>query len=161
MAKLISKISIPIIVAGFFAILAIVSVSYEKLNLSLYIIILFLIVFIFFFGLAVGQNLTSPMKKLLEKAEDLSKGNLSSRVFVETKDEFADLARAFNKIAEELELSHAQEENTEKSLGIKVKARTQDLEETINALEQKVKNRTLELEKITKELEKLQEVAKK
>ena len=88
------------------------------------------------------------VKKILDKATELSKGNLSSRVYLETKDELSELAEVFNKIAEELQASHEQEANTEKSVGIKVKARTKDLEETINALEQKVKNRTYRVRKI-------------
>jgi len=113
---------------------------------------------VFFFGLAIGQNLSSPLKKLLDKAVELSKGNLSSRVYLETKDEFSELANIFNKIAEELEASRDQEANAEKFVGIKVQARTQELEETINALEQKVKNRTIELERLIEESSRLQKV---
>ena len=67
---------------------------------------------------------------------------------METKDELADLAKVFNKIAEELESSQQQQESTEKAVGLKVQARTQALEETINALEQKVQNRTAELSRL-------------
>ena len=45
-------------------------------------------------------------------------------------------------------------------MDIKVKARTQALDETINALEQKVKNRTLELQRIGSELEKFKDQPK-
>ena len=93
----------------------------------------------------------------MERAEELSKGNLSSRVYLETKDELSELGGAFNKIAEDLERSHEVEENTEKSVDIKVKARTQALEETIDALEQKVRNRTAELQSMIKDLEKMQQ----
>jgi len=48
----------------------------------------------------------------------------------------------------------------EKSVDIKAKARTQALEETMNALEQKVRNRTLELEKILAESVTLQQKLK-
>jgi len=157
MAKLTSKIAIPIILAGIFAIIALVAVGFEQAEPTFYVIILFLTVFVFFFGLAVGQNLSSPIRKLLDRATELSRGNLSSRVYLETKDELAELAKVFNQIAEELENSHLQEENTEKSVGIKVKARTKELEETIDALEQKIKNRTIELERIIEESNKLRE----
>jgi len=156
MSKLTKKIAIPIILAGLFAIIVFVSIGYDKLDPSFYIIVLFLVVYVFFFGLATGQNLSSPVKKLLERAKELSKGNLSSRVYLESKDEFSELAKAFNEIADELETSHAQEANTEKSVDIKVRARTQALEETINALEQKVRNRTIELQNMIKSLEKFQ-----
>lgn len=157
MSKLSTKITIPIILVGIIAIIAFVSVGYQNIQPIFYIITSILVVFVFFFGLAAGQNFSSPVKKLLDKATELSKGNLSSRVYLETKDELSELANAFNKIAEDLELSHMQEINTEKSVGIKVQAKTQELEETINALEQKVKNRTIELERLLAESNKMQE----
>jgi methyl-accepting chemotaxis protein len=157
MAKLRTKISIPIILAGIFAIVVFIAIGSEQSEPALYMVVLCLVVFMFFFGLSIGQNLTSPVKKLLDKATELSKGNLSSRVYLETKDEFSELAKIFNKIAEELELSQEKQVNAEKSVGIKVKAKTQELEETINALEQKVKNRTIELERLLEESNKLQE----
>jgi len=162
MSKFTTKIAIPVILVGVFAIAVFISLSYEGIveqegfGWTIYLIILFLLIFVFFFGLAVGQNLASPVKRILEKAEALSQGNLSSRVYLETKDELAELAKAFNKIAEDLQISHEQEANAEKSVGIKVKARTQELEETIDALEQKVKNRTIELERLIEETNKLQ-----
>lgn len=160
MSKLTTKIAIPIILAGIFAIIVLMSIGYEQSVPGFYIIILLLVIFVFFFGLAIGQNLSSPVKKILDRAIELSRGNLSSRVYIESKDELSELANVFNKLAEELRISHEQEANTEKSVGIKVKARTQELEETIDALEQKVKNRTIELERLIKESNKLQEDVK-
>ena len=160
MSKLALKIAIPIVLVGIFAITVFMSITYGQLVPGFYIVILFFVIFVFFFGLAIGQNLSSSVKKILDKAEELSQGNLSGRVDLETKDELSDLAKTLNKIAEELEASHLQEADTEKSVGIKVKARTKELEETINALEQKVKNRTIELERLIKESNKLQEISK-
>ena len=74
-----------------------------------------------------------------------------------TKDELAELAKVFNEIAEKLEESRDQTEKTERSVDIRVRARTKALEETINALEQKVKNRTIELDRLVKESGKLQQ----
>ncbi|MGA2417976.1 MAG: HAMP domain-containing protein [Candidatus Staskawiczbacteria bacterium] len=151
MSKLTSKIAIPIILVGLFSIAVFIAIDYAQLEPSFYIVLLIFTIFVFFFGFAAGQNLSSPIKKLLDRATELSKGNLSSRAYLETKDELSELANVFNKIAEELQASHAQEADTEKSVGIKVKARTEELEETINALEQKVKNRTIELERLVAE----------
>jgi methyl-accepting chemotaxis protein len=156
MSKLTSKIAVPIILAGIFSISIFMAIEYNNLDLSFYIILILLTLFVFFFGFATGQNLSSPVKKILENADELSKGNLSSRVYLETKDELAELAKAFNGIAEKLQESHAQEENTEKTVDIKVKAKTQALEETIDALEQKIRNRTAELQNMIKSLEKFQ-----
>jgi len=156
MATRTTEIAIPIVLTGVFATLVFVAVGSEQSGLGFYIVILFLAIFVFFFGLATGQNLASPLKELLGKAKELSEGNLSSRVYLETKDELAELAGTFNKIAEELEASQEQQANAEKSVGIKVKAKTQELEETIGALEQKVKNRTIELERLIEESNKFQ-----
>lgn len=157
MAKLTIRIAVPIILVGIFAIIVFIAVGYGQLGPSFYVIIFLLAVYVFFFGLAIGQDLSSPVKKLLNRATELSKGNLSSRVYLETKDELAELAKVFNQIAEELETSRDQEANMEKSVGIKVKARTKELEETISALEQKVKNRTIELERLVQGSTQLQE----
>ena len=160
MSKLTTKIAVPIILAGTFAITIFIALDYDRLEPSFYIILLLLLVYVFFFGLATGQSLSSPIKKLLDKATELSKGNLSSRVYLETKDEFSELANTFNKIAEEFEVSHESQANAEKSVSIKVKAKTKELEETIGALEQKVKNRTIELERLIEESNRLKELAK-
>jgi HAMP domain-containing protein len=160
MAKLTSKIAVPIILVGIFAIVVFIAINYEQLGADFYITVLCLAVFVFSFGFAIGQSIASPVRKLLEEATELSKGNLSSRTYLESKDELSELAEVFNKIAEELKVSREQETNIEKSVGIKVKARTKDLEETIGALEQKVKNRTIELERLIEESNKLQIGAK-
>lgn len=166
MSKFATRIAIPIILVGVFAICVFIILGYqgiaeqEGLNWVFYLIIFFLLIFVFFFGLAIGQNLSSPIRSILDKANELSQGNLSSRVYLETKDELSELAKAFNKIAEDLQISHDQEANAEKSVGLKVKARTQELEETIDALEQKVKNRTIELERLIEETNRLQEAVK-
>ena len=160
MSSLKTKIALPIILSGTFAVVVFIALGHEKLEPSFYIVILFFAVYIFFFGFATGQSLSSPIKKLLDRATELSKGNLSSRVYLETKDELSELAQTFNKIAEELEASQENKANTERSVSIKVQARTKDLEETINALEQKVKNRTIELERLITESSKLHKDAK-
>ncbi|MDP3883199.1 MAG: HAMP domain-containing protein [Candidatus Staskawiczbacteria bacterium] len=156
MSKLTRKITIPIILVGLFSIAIFVALNYDSLGVGFYIVLLLLAVYIFSFGFATGQNFASPVNKLLEKATELSKGNLSSRVYLKTKDELAELAGVFNKIAEELEESHIDGKMIEKSVDIKTRARTQVLEETILALEQKIRNRTEELSKILEDSKTLQ-----
>lgn len=151
MTKILVKVAVPIILVGVFAVASLIAIISWPLPRDFYVVLSLIAIFVFFSGLAIGQRLAMPVKKILGKAEELSKGNLSSRVDLETKDEFSDLAKAFNKIAEELQESHLQQANIEKSVDIKVRARTKELEETINALEQKVRNRTAELEKLIKE----------
>ena len=159
MPKLVFKIALPIILVGIFAIIVFMTIS-AQVEPGFYIVIFFLTVYIFFFGIATGQKLSVPIKKILDNANELSEGNLSGRVYLETKDEISDLAKVFNKIAEELEENQKQKNEVEKSVGIKVQAKTKELEEVIDALEQKVKNRTVELERLIKEYDRLQQEVK-
>lgn len=151
MSKLAARISFPIILAGVFVLTIFIALDYDRFDPNFYVILILLTLFMFFFGFATGQNLSSPIKKLLDKANELKNGNLSSRMYLETKDELADLAKVFNEIAEEMEARKNSEENTEKSVDVQVRARTQELKDTINMLEQKVRNRTIEHEKLLSE----------
>lgn len=156
MADIKTEFTIPIILAGAFVMVVLWAVRSETMQPYMAIIVLFLIVYIFSFGISIGQSLSSPIKKIIDKASEVAKGNLSSRVYLEAKGELAELADSFNKIAEELELARQQGESTEKSVDMKVRAKTQELEETIAALEQKVRNRTAELQSVIKNMEKPQ-----
>jgi len=160
MTKLSSKIAFPIILSSIFAITIFIALDYERINASFYIVLFFVAIYVFFFGYATGEKFASPVQELLEKANQLTQGNLSNRIYLNTKDELAELAEVFNKLALELEESTNREKNAEKSLDIKIRAKTQALEETINALEQKVKNRTIELDRATNELEALKQQLK-
>jgi len=151
------KIAYPIIIAGLFIMVAFIALNYESLTLNFYIIFVFLILYIFLFGFATGQNFASPVRKLLQSADNLSRGDLKSRSYLEGKDELGQLAHTFNRIADDLEQSRNQNDNMEKSVDLKVQARTRSLEETINALEQKVKNRTIEIQRTAADLERLRQ----
>lgn len=153
MPNLSSKIAVPIILAGVFIITVFAALNYTNLDKNFYIVFSAVVIYIFLFGFATGQNFVQPVKRIIEKADELAKGNLSSRVYLENKDELGRLAVILNELGEKLEESKAAIEAAERGVDIKVKARTEVLEETITALEQKVKNRTLELERIQKELE--------
>lgn len=155
------KVATPIILVGLFIITVFISFNYERLDLTFYIIFSLIIVYVFLFGFATGQRFVAPIRKILNRAIDLSKGDLKARAYLESKDELSELAKAFNEIAEKLEQSQNNEEQTEKSVDVKIRARTQALEETIIALEQKIKNRTMELERATESLKKIQNDLKK
>ena len=160
MAKIISKIAFPIILTGIFAIIVFIALDYSVLNINFYIVFSVFVVYVFFFGFAIGQNFVSPLKKILQRADELIKGDLSSRVYLESKDELEELAKVFNELANKLEENKSTIEATEKGVDIKVRVRTEALEETITALEQKIKNRTLELQKMISDSQKLQEDVK-
>jgi methyl-accepting chemotaxis protein len=157
MAKIIFRIATPIIIAGFFVMMVFIALNYQNLSASFLIVFSLLAVYVFLFGFATGQELSSPIKQILNQANKLSEGDVTSKTYLEGKDELSEISRAFNKIADKLEESRIALEHTEKSVDIKVKARTQALEETINALEQKVKNRTIELERMIEESGKLRQ----
>lgn len=157
MSKLSSKISFPIILAGVFAVTIFIALNYQNTDPSFYIVLLLLVLFTFFFGFSIGRSLSSPIRELLEKAIALRNGNLTTRVYLETKDELADLAGVLNEIAEELQSSQNDKKKAEEVVDIKVRAKTKALEETISGLDQKVKNRTIELERLIKEVKRLQD----
>ncbi|MBI2049895.1 MAG: HAMP domain-containing protein [Candidatus Staskawiczbacteria bacterium] len=142
------KIAVSIIITGIFIVSVFIALNYERLDINFYIVFTLITVYVFLFGFATGQRFATPVRRLLKRATDLSEGDLTTKIYFDDKGEFNDLAKALNKIADELKESRSKAETTEKSVDIKVKARTQALEETINALEQKVKNRTLELQRI-------------
>lgn len=160
MEKLSFRIAFPVIVSGLFVVMAFLALGYQTLNRALFIILIFLAVYIFLFGFAVGQNFSSPIKKILKKATELSEGDLKSRVYLENKDELGELARVFNKVAEELEESRSKADRIDETVGIKVKAETQALQDVINSLEQKVKNRTVEIQKMIEDSKKMQDQLK-
>jgi len=60
------------------------------------------IIFGFFLAFILAKYVTMPVKKLVEGAEEFSKGNLKFRTFVQTEDEIGVLAQSFNDMAEKL-----------------------------------------------------------
>jgi methyl-accepting chemotaxis protein len=156
MAKLSYKIAFPIILSTAFAITIFIALDSEQKNGAFYFVLFLIAVALFFFGYATGERFASPVQELLRRANRLNDGDLSNRIYLDTRDEIEELAKVFNKLAEKLEESCEREKNTESSVDIKVRAKTQALEETIGALEQKVRNRTIELERLSKNSETLQ-----
>lgn len=51
----------------------------------------------------MARNLTKPVKKLTDAAEDIEKGMLDSRVDIKSSDEIGSLGKTFNKMAERLQ----------------------------------------------------------
>ncbi len=151
------KVSLAIITAGIFIIVAFVGYNYQTLNSSTYVILYLLIAFIFLFGFAAGQSITMPIKKLLESADGFSKGDFKRRGDFNSNDEVGQLTKVFNKIAEAFEKKNIESEDSKKSLDIKLKTRILILEEVVNALDRKIKNRTLEFQKLVEEAENIKE----
>jgi GAF domain-containing protein/HAMP domain-containing protein len=72
----------------------------------------------------VGQIITRPLKRLSNTVDQITRGNLTARVEINTRDETGLLARSFNTMAERLY-------------------------ETLSGLEDRIMERTSELEKIS------------
>ncbi len=138
-----------------------IALVYKEFNIEFYLVLLLALIFTFSFSLAIGQKFVSPIKKLIRRGEELSKGSLKTRIYLETKDEFEELAMVFNQIAEELERSHSMVEKAKDAVSIKVRARTKELEENIERLERKVKDRARELQRMIDEFEKFQKVGRR
>jgi signal transduction histidine kinase len=51
----------------------------------------------------MSRNLTRPVNKLTEAAEDIEKGILDTRVYIKSSDEIGALGKTFNKMAERLQ----------------------------------------------------------
>jgi len=156
MSKIVYRVAFPILLSAIFTITIFIAMEYQRLNPSFYIIALLVMITIFFFGYAIGERLSSPLEELKNRADELSNGDFSKRIYLGTKDEMEDLAQIYNKMAEALESVSEREKNTESSVDMKVRAKTQSLEEIINALEQKIKNRSIEGDRILKDFESLQ-----
>lgn len=80
-------------------------------------------------GTLWSRQLLRPLEVLQEGARQLGRGNLSHRIELNTQDEFTDLARTFNEMAEQLERSHD-------SIEAEVQERTQELSAAYEQLQQ-------------------------
>lgn len=158
-SKLSFRVAYPIIIAGIFIIVVFMALNYQSADISFYIMLSILIVYIFLFGFAIGQNFSSPVKKMLKAADNLNKGDLKSRFYMESKDELGELAGVFNRIADNLEESRYETQKMKKSVDMKVRAKTQELGEVIGALEKKVQNRTIDNQRMLVKINELQQQA--
>jgi two-component system NtrC family sensor kinase len=82
----------------------------------------------------VARRITRPLGVMVEAAGKIASGELDHRVQVESRDEIGQLARAFNRMTDELSL--AQEDLTQwgRTLERRVDERTQELRETQDQL---------------------------
>lgn len=122
----------------------------------------FLVLSLFFVGglsvvvsLIFSRKLTDPIKKLTAAAEDISEGDIKSRVHVAGNDEIANLARAFNAMAGNLEVHESLRRklnaNIAHELRTPLSAIQGELEGMIDGLFEIDKNRLLSLhEEVTR-----------
>lgn len=151
-----SKIAYFIFISGAFALLAFAALNYQALNDSEYLVLYLSLAFIFLFGVFVGRRMVWPLKKILHAANELADGNMHSRAYVKNNDELGQLAKALNRVAEKMEMSHYEKQKVAQSVALKVNSIVGPLHETILALEEKVKNRTADMHQAVELSEKLQ-----
>ena len=82
------------------------------------------------------KKITTPIKTIKEGFEMLSRGNMSFRIHLETKDEFEFLADKFNEMGERLEEMMKEVESTRKDLENLVDERTKALNSTNEKLKE-------------------------
>lgn len=80
-------------------------------------------------GLHVARRLTRSTRLLSDGARRLGQGDLSWRIDLDGKDEFACPARRFNEMAERLQLREDQSRQIRRQLGREVRIRTDELEQ--------------------------------
>lgn len=83
----------------------------------------------------LSRNLVLPITRLAQAALRIARGDLSQRVPVGSHDEVGNLSRAFNVMAERLEVQEAERMNFQGELERQVKERTRELEETAASLQ--------------------------
>jgi len=121
-------------------------------------LLILIIIAVILVSILIAKSLTSPIRELLRKMEELSKGNFKVKVKKMSEDEIGELMDNFNKTVEQLRNLHERLRKTNEILEIKVKARTKELEQLNKTLEEKVKLRTQSLEKKIEELERFQKL---
>ena len=86
--------------------------------------------------LLLGRQIVGPILAIAHTAKLVSKGDLTQKVPVLTKDEIGFLANTFNEMIQQLENSYQELSNYNRILEMKVDERTQELKEKNKDLEQ-------------------------
>ena len=90
----------------------------------------------FLAAVLLSRSLTKPLATLVERMSQVSAGDLTSQIPIETKDETALLAHGFNEMIVDLRESRDQLQEINRDLDQKVKDRTGQLEEQNRAVQE-------------------------
>ncbi len=88
-------------------------------------------------ALFLAKLVTRPLAALAEATQEISRGRLDYRVDVSAADEIGDLVRSFNRMAEELEGSRGQLENSTRELAVantELEQRRQQMETILESI---------------------------
>jgi len=107
-----------------------------KSIISLVISLLFATVLVSYY---IARYISKPILELRKKANLIARGDLTQRAAVNRDDEMGELARDFNKMVEQLQITHKQLQNSQKELEKKVVLRTKELQELNAQLDIKIK----------------------
>jgi len=107
----------------------------------------------FFASLILAEKMVEPIRSFIKGTKKIGGGDLNYRFRIKTGDEIEQLAESFNKMTERLQKSRKELQEAKDILEIKVKARTEELEEFAKGLNEEVNERTKELRERLSELE--------
>jgi diguanylate cyclase (GGDEF)-like protein len=100
-----------------------------------------------FFGLGIARRIAQPMRELKSSAERIAAQDYGARVAVTSHDEIGLLGMAFNKMAEDLSVSHAALVEHKRQLEERVAERTRELDQSNTLLQQEVREHQLAAER--------------
>lgn len=100
-----------------------------------------------FFGLGLAKRIAQPLLDLKSSAERIAAQDYEARVAVTTHDEIGLLGTAFNKMAEDLSVSHAALVEHNRKLEERVAERTQELDQSNILLRQEVRQHQIAAER--------------
>jgi methyl-accepting chemotaxis protein len=124
----------------------------ERVQMILFAVNLLLFSIIF---LVVYKKAVTPLIKLTSTAAEITAGNLSSRVKINSKDEIGELASTFNDMVSTLNKTVSELKDSRSGLEIKIKERTSELEarnEELKKFNEMFVGRELKMIKLKKEL---------
>jgi len=122
----------------------------NKLSLFFFILILLMLSIALVFSYFFSRKFSIPMAKLLNGVRLVSRGNLDFKMEIATKDEFQELAQAFNQMSGELKNSYV-------SLEDKIQKRTRELQKALSFMDDSQKAMLNILEDVDEEKESLEE----
>jgi diguanylate cyclase (GGDEF)-like protein len=117
---------------------------------ELYLIIaagIVVVLLVTLFGLDIARRIAQPLRDLKGNVERIAAQDYAARVVVTSQDEIGLLGSAFNKMAEDLNVSYAEVVEHKRELEKRVAERTQELNRSNTLLQQKVRQHQVAAER--------------